>query len=161
MLNKTRVFTAIGMVIVLVPFIFLGGYFIYGLCAVLAFIGTYELVKMHNRKYNLPKFLDFVVSYLLKIPIWIPLNLYITALNCHYSSENEHLVDYYRLHSAVFGLKTVMTVLAEKSLDGCFIFNKGNYYLSVFGIAGLFRDDHIAVENTNLYHLPAPAVLHR
>ena len=64
MLSKTRVFTAICMVIVLVPFIFLGGYFIYGLCAVLAFIGTYELVKMHNRKFNLPKFLDLVIPLL-------------------------------------------------------------------------------------------------
>ena len=54
MLSKVRVITAIAMVIILIPFILLGGYFMYGLCAVLAFIGTYELVKMHNNKYNLP-----------------------------------------------------------------------------------------------------------
>lgn len=64
MLSKVRVFTAIGMVIVLVPFILLGGYFMYGLCAALAFIGTYELVKMHNKKNNLPKALDIVIPIL-------------------------------------------------------------------------------------------------
>ena len=64
MLSKERVFTAIAMVVILVPFILLGGYFMYALCAVLAFIGTYELVKMHNRKFNLPKALDIVVPFL-------------------------------------------------------------------------------------------------
>ena len=64
MLNKTRVVTAVCMVMILIPFIFFGGYFFYGLCFVLAFIGTYELVKMHNRKFNLPKFLDFIVPLL-------------------------------------------------------------------------------------------------
>ena len=64
MLSKERVFTAVAMVVILVPFILLGGYFMYALCAVLAFIGTYELVKMHNRKFNLPKVLDIVVPFL-------------------------------------------------------------------------------------------------
>ena len=64
MLNKTRVITAICMVLVLVPFMLLGGYFIYGLGAILALIGTYELVKMHNRKYNLPKALDLFIPLL-------------------------------------------------------------------------------------------------
>ena len=64
MLNKTRVVTAVIMLIVLIPFIFLGGYFIYGLCAVLGFIGTYELVKMHNDKNNLPKILNYIVPLL-------------------------------------------------------------------------------------------------
>lgn len=64
MLNKTRVVTAVIMVIVLIPFIFLGGYFFYGLCAVLGLIGTYELVKMHNQKNSLPKILDYIVPVL-------------------------------------------------------------------------------------------------
>lgn len=64
MLNKTRVVTAVIMLIVLIPFIFLGGYFIYGLCGILGFIGTYELVKMHNDKNNLPKILNYIVPLL-------------------------------------------------------------------------------------------------
>lgn len=64
MLNKTRVFTAICMVAVLIPFMFLGGYFMYGLCSVLAFIATYELVKMHNDKNKLPKFLNLIMPLL-------------------------------------------------------------------------------------------------
>ena len=66
MLNKTRVVTAVIMLIVLIPFIFLGGYFIYGLCAVLGFIGTYELVKMHNDKNNL-LYSALLYHYLLNI----------------------------------------------------------------------------------------------
>lgn len=64
MLNKTRVITAICMVLVLVPFMLLGGYFFYGLATILAFVGTYELTKMHNRKNNLPKKIDILVSIL-------------------------------------------------------------------------------------------------
>ena len=64
MLNKTRVITAIFMGIVFIPFFFLGGYFIYALAAAFAFIGTYELVRMHNSKNNLPSIFNIIVPIL-------------------------------------------------------------------------------------------------
>ena len=62
-MNKTRVITAVVMSVVLIPFIFLGGYFTYFMAAILSFIGSYELVKMHNDKCNLPKTLNLVVPF--------------------------------------------------------------------------------------------------
>ncbi len=62
-MNKTRVITAVVMSVVLIPFIFLGGYFTYFMAAILSFIGSYELVKMHNDKCSLPKTLNLVVPF--------------------------------------------------------------------------------------------------
>lgn len=64
MLNKTRVITALFMGIIFIPIFFLGGYFVYALAALFAFIGTYELVKMHNNKNNLPKIFNYIVPVL-------------------------------------------------------------------------------------------------
>lgn len=64
MLNKTRVITAIFMGIVFIPFFFFGGYFIYALASAFAFLGTYELVKMHNSKNNLPSIFNIIVPIL-------------------------------------------------------------------------------------------------
>lgn len=64
MLNKTRVVTAIWMALLLIPFLFLGGYFFFGLAAIAAYIATYELVKMHNQKYQLPNFITILIPLL-------------------------------------------------------------------------------------------------
>ncbi len=64
MLNRTRVITAIWMALLLIPFLFFGGYFIFGLAAVAAYIATYELIKMHNHKYELPNFLTYLIPFL-------------------------------------------------------------------------------------------------
>lgn len=64
MLNKTRVITAVWMALILIPFLFLGGYFFYGLGALIAYIATYELIKMHNEKHNLPSFLTYLLPCL-------------------------------------------------------------------------------------------------
>ncbi len=64
MLNKTRVITAIWMALLLIPFIFIGGYCFFGLAAVASYIATYELIKMHNHKYELPSFLTVLVPLL-------------------------------------------------------------------------------------------------
>lgn len=64
MLNKTRVITALFMGIIFIPIFFLGGYFVYALAALFAFVGTYELVKMHNNKNNLPKIFNYIVPVL-------------------------------------------------------------------------------------------------
>lgn len=64
MLNKTRVVTAIWMALLLIPFLFLGGYFFFGLATIAAYIATYELVKMHNQKYQLPNFITILIPLL-------------------------------------------------------------------------------------------------
>ena len=56
--------------IVFIPFFFFGGYFIYALAAAFAFFGTYELVKMHNSKNNLPSIFNIIVT-ILHIPFVI------------------------------------------------------------------------------------------
>lgn len=59
--SKKRVITAIVMGLVIIPFLFFGGYFFYGLLALGAYVATYELIKMHNEKYELPGLLNFLV----------------------------------------------------------------------------------------------------
>lgn len=61
MLNKTRVITAIWMALLLIPFVFFGGYFFYGLAIVISYIATFELISMHNKKNNLPSFLTKLI----------------------------------------------------------------------------------------------------
>ena len=103
MLNKTRVITGICMVAILIPFIFLGGYFIYGLCSVLAFIGTYELVKMHNSKYNLPKFLNVI------IPLLSVCMVIVTMISSLILKSNDYKF-------IIFGMLLIVTVLLITSL---------------------------------------------
>ena len=121
MLNKTRVFTAICMMAVLIPFIFLGGYFIYGLCSVLAFIGTYELVKMHNRKNDLPKFLDVIVP-LLSVSLVIVTMITDLVL---YSFDFKYIL---------FGLLLIVIVLLVTSL----MYNEVKVSDSFFFIGSIF-----------------------
>lgn len=75
--SKKRVITAIVMVAVFAPLIFLGGYFYYGLCIALAGVACYELSSMHNKKLDKPKFISFVVGALgaISSAIFIPCNI--------------------------------------------------------------------------------------
>lgn len=58
---KTRLITGFFLGVVLIPLIYLGGWFIVGLTIVLSYMATFELVKMHCTKYNLSNKLKFVV----------------------------------------------------------------------------------------------------
>ena len=44
---KKRVITGFFMGVVMIPIIYLGGWFMLGLAAVLAYVATNELIKMH------------------------------------------------------------------------------------------------------------------
>ena len=139
MLNKVRVITAIAMVIVLIPFILLGGYFMYGLCAVLAFIGTYELVKMHNRKYNLPGILDIVIPSFSSGMVIITM---FADLKINFDVQKYIL----------FGLLLIVIVLlissliySELKVTDCF------YYIGVILYGGLSFAVVAAIRNVDVY----------
>lgn len=62
--NKTRVITALWMGAIMIPFIFLGGYFFFFLMMVLSYIATLELMKMHDEKRNIQtKFRYFLALF--------------------------------------------------------------------------------------------------
>lgn len=58
---KQRTITAIIMVIVLVPFVLLGGWASTILFSVLAYVGTYELISMHKTKSNIPNICKYTI----------------------------------------------------------------------------------------------------
>ncbi len=58
---KQRTITAIVMAIILVPLFILGGWFTNILFAILAYIGTYELINIRSKKSNLPKICKFII----------------------------------------------------------------------------------------------------
>lgn len=58
---KQRIITAIIMAIVLLPLFILGGWFTNLLFAVIAYIGTYELINIRSKKSNLPKICKFII----------------------------------------------------------------------------------------------------
>ncbi len=58
---KQRIITAIVMAIVLIPLFILGGLFTDVLFAILACIGTYELINIRSKKSNLPKISKYIV----------------------------------------------------------------------------------------------------
>ena len=58
---KQRIITAIVMAIVLVPLFILGGLFTDVLFAILACIGTYELINIRSKKSNLPKISKYII----------------------------------------------------------------------------------------------------
>ncbi len=149
MLNKTRVATAILMVIVLVPFIFLGGYFIYGLCAALAFIGTYELVKMHNRKHNLPKFLDII------IPILSSSMVIVTMISTLLLKSNDHKFILFGILMIVIVLLITSLVYSEVKVTDSFNYIGAILYggLSFAVIASIRNIDVYAVNNLVLGNL--------
>lgn len=139
MLNKTRVATAILMVIALVPFIFLGGYFIYGLCAILAFIGTYELVKMHNRKHNLPKFLDII------IPILSSSMVIVTMISTLLLKSNDHKFILFGILMIVIVLLITSLVYSEVKVTDSF------YYIGAILYGGLSFAVVAAIRNIEVY----------
>ena len=58
---KQRIITAIVMAIVLVPLFILGGLFTDVLFAILAYIGTYELINIRSKKSNLQKISKYII----------------------------------------------------------------------------------------------------
>ncbi len=58
---KKRVITGFFMGVVLIPILYLGGWFIAALGIILSYIATYELTKMHSEKQGLSKRFQFVV----------------------------------------------------------------------------------------------------
>lgn len=58
---KQRIITATIMAIVLIPLFILGGWFTNILFAILAYVGTYELISLRSKKGNLPKICKFII----------------------------------------------------------------------------------------------------
>lgn len=58
---KQRIITATIMAIILIPLFILGGWFTNILFAILAYVGTYELISLRSKKSNLPKICKFVL----------------------------------------------------------------------------------------------------
>lgn len=139
MLNKTRVVTAILMAVILIPFIFLGGYFIYGLCSVLSFIGTYELVKMHNRKYNLPKFLDVI------IPILSCSMVIVAMISKLVLKSNDHKFILFGILMIVIVLIITSLVYSEVKVTDSF------YYIGAILYGGLSFAIVASIRNIDLY----------
>lgn len=58
---KQRIITGFFLGVVLIPLIYLGGWFMYGLSIVLSYVATFELVKMYTEKKNLSNHFKFVI----------------------------------------------------------------------------------------------------
>ena len=58
---KKRVITGFFMGVVMIPIIYLGGWFMLGLAAVLAYVATNELIKMHASMHGLSKVYQYVL----------------------------------------------------------------------------------------------------
>ena len=71
---KQRIITAIIMAIVLIPLFILGGWFTNILFAILAYVGTYELISLRSKKSNLPKISKFI------LPLFSSMIVIISAL---------------------------------------------------------------------------------
>lgn len=60
---KKRVITGIVMGVVLIPIIWLGGWFMAALATILAYIATYELTKMHCEKREIGKKYKYIIPF--------------------------------------------------------------------------------------------------
>lgn len=58
---KKRILTGIVMAIIFIPILFLGGWFIVGLSTILAYIATFELVRMFNKDKNVSQKYQYIV----------------------------------------------------------------------------------------------------
>lgn len=58
---KQRIITGFFLGVFLIPLIYLGGWFMYGLSIVLSYVATFELVKMYTEKKNLSNRFKFVI----------------------------------------------------------------------------------------------------
>ena len=58
---KQRTITAILMIIILVPFFLLGNIFSTVLLSILAYIGTYEIISIHQQKSNIPNICKYII----------------------------------------------------------------------------------------------------
>ncbi len=52
---KQRTITGFIMCLILIPLVYLGSWYLLTCACLLSYVGTYELIKMHSEKHNLPK----------------------------------------------------------------------------------------------------------
>ena len=58
---KKRIITGFFLGVLLIPLIYLGGWFMYGLSLILSYVATFELVKMHTEKNKLSNRFKYIV----------------------------------------------------------------------------------------------------
>ncbi len=140
--SKKRVITAIILGLVLIPFIFFGGYFFFGLLAILAFLGTYEVVKMHNEKRNIPVIFNYVVpSFSL---VFVLLMMLVKLTN--YLSLMKILI-FGLVICFIFILVVSLLYKELKITDGFFYIGSIFYAGLSFGLMGIIRSSNIITEH--------------
>ena len=136
--SKKRVITAIIMGLIILPFIFFGSYFFFGLLAILSFIATLELVRMHNEKRELPKILNYT------IPCFSPLLVLLAMIASLINYQNG-------IKILIFGLVVIVVFLLILTLffkelkvtDGFFYIGSILYGGLSFSLMGIVRNASI------------------
>lgn len=142
-MNKTRVITGIFMAIIGIPILILGGYFIYAGAIVFSFIGTYEIVKMHNSKHNYSKLLQFIIPIFSSLLV-VLLMLYNTT-NQFYSLK---YFIFYLLLVSLFLFSLPLFIKEMKITDGFFYLSSILYAGCGIGLIASLRNTSFVCSTT-------------
>ena len=140
--SKKRVITAIVMGVVIIPFLFLGGYFFYGLMAFLGAISTFEIVRMYNNsKGNKPIILNFLM------PLFSLILIILIMVSDYLHINNGIKIIVFSALVIITFLLIISLLYKEISVSDSFFYIGSIIYGGIpFGLMGVIRNSSVFME---------------